>query len=237
MLLVLVLFLVLLLALENVSGLIIKSPTPRCIRAPLTPHRRTVFRSNREEVVSYEETFGSKLAPVARQLDAATGGFAFRYADTRPFGVRTVVGLAFLGTNVFYLLAGASLFVEHQQPAQGLLVEAAGMISSWYHFEQIRLGPGRGEVRRALLADYVCATMTIAATFAEMVALVAAYVAAPDAASVSLACVGYGLVGALCLLGSWVYDAGLPYLVLHGCWHCFSALAVQQVGAQLADLT
>jgi hypothetical protein len=50
-----------------------------------------------------------------------------------------------------------------------------------------------------------------------------------------LDCIVLGVAGVLCLIGSWGFEYGVPYLFLHGMWHIFSALCTSAVGSKLMD--
>jgi hypothetical protein len=54
-----------------------------------------------------------------------------------------------------------------------------------------------------------------------------------DGQNVPITPVVFGLTGLLCLFGSWKYDYELPYVILHGLWHVFSAGAAFSVGNEL----
>ena len=175
-----------------------------------------------------------KIAPVVDALNEKTAGFAFRYADTSPYNETTMIGILFLATNGLYFLAGNSLR-DNGEIVQSLLLDSAGIVSTWYHWSQLHFGPNRDEVRVALLADYFFAFLAINDTVIEIVIwgnrLFGLAGSHPE--GVSFACIVYGVVGVSSLLGSWVYDRGLPYIALHGTWHVFSALCAAEIGMQL----
>ena len=175
-----------------------------------------------------------KLAPVVDELNKKTSGFAFRYADTSPYNETTMIGILFLLTNGLYFLAGNSLR-EDGEYVQSVLLDTAGVVSTWYHWSQLHFGPNRDEVRVALLADYFFAFLAINGTVIEIVIwgnrLYGLAGSHPE--GVSFACIVYGVLGVSSLLGSWVYDRGLPYIALHGTWHVFSALCAAEIGMQL----
>lgn len=62
----------------------------------------------------------------------------FTYADLRPYNERTIEGAAFLLTNVPYLLIGL-LQVLSGTSVLGAGVEAAGLMSCWYHWCQVQI--------------------------------------------------------------------------------------------------
>ena len=175
-----------------------------------------------------------KIAPVVDALNEKTAGFAFRYADTSPYNETTMIGILFLLTNGLYFLAGNSLR-DNGEIVQSVLLDSAGIVSTWYHWSQLHFGPNRDEVRVALLADYFFAFLAINGTVIEIVIwgnrLFGLAGSHPE--GVSFACIVYGVVGVSSLLGSWVYDRGLPYIALHGTWHVFSALCAAEIGMQL----
>jgi hypothetical protein len=76
-------------------------------------------------------------------------------------------------------------------------------------------------VRLALLVDYICACTAI---FVGLVYLATDHQMPPVEGIVS------GAAGIGCLLLCWVWEYGLPYIVLHSFWHLFSAYTAFIVG-------
>lgn len=112
-------------------------------------------------------------------------------------------------------------------------IEIAGLASFYYHWSQIHYGPGKDEVRVALLTDYITAFLAINVTFIEICQLVINVLNSGDGDHFPFAPIAYGLTGLLCLFGSWIYEYELPYILLHGLWHVFSAAAALSVGNEL----
>lgn len=190
--------------------------------------------SGREDNDATKGPLRTIAQPIVDALNEKTGGFAFRYADTSPFNETTMIGILFLLTNGLYFLAANSLR-ENEQIGQSVLLDCAGIVSTWYHWSQLHFGHNRDEVRIALLTDYLIAFLAINGTLIEILiwgnrlfGLVGNH---PE--GVSFACIVYGCLGVSSLLGSWVYDRGLPYIALHGTWHVFSALCAAEIGMQL----
>jgi hypothetical protein len=98
---------------------------------------------------------------------------------------------------------------------------------------QIHYGPERDEVRVALLTDYITAFLAINITFIEVVQLCINVLISADGGHFPITPILFGLTGLFCLFGSWKYDYELPYVILHGLWHVFSAGAAFSVGNEL----
>lgn len=157
----------------------------------------------------------------AEDLDKKTGGFALKYADISPYKPSDTVGISFLATNLFYIAAGIDI-LNNNQPAYAGIIETAGVISSYYHFNQLYYGPGRAEVRIALLIDYFCASLAIIATIYQYATVFFLLHVLPVKALL------LGIVGVSFLLLSWKYEQGLKYIIFHGSWHVFSALSAAE---------
>ena len=163
------------------------------------------------------------LAPLAQIIDRRTGGWGLSYADTNPYSDKTIVGLLFLATNFFFVWAGISLF-HADNFFLSASVEVSGLASFYYHWCQIHYGPKRDEVRVSLLIDYITAFITINLTFFEIILLLIKVLDSTDQNFfLSSEPILFGFLGIFCLLGSWAFEYGLPYIILHGLWHIFSA--------------
>jgi hypothetical protein len=81
--------------------------------------------------------FPSVFRPVAEFIDSNTGGWALSYADCTPEDETTLGGVAFLLTNVAYLVVGGVLW-NMGEVTLGLLTEVAGIFSYIYHYNQVR---------------------------------------------------------------------------------------------------
>jgi hypothetical protein len=177
------------------------------------------------------------LEPIARLIDEKSGDWGLSYADLTPYHEFSPEGVAFLGTNLFYVWAGYSL-LQDENYLLGLIIEIAGICSLNYHWAQLHYGPNRDEVRSALLLDYIVACTAILTTFVEIVQLVSQYALAQTVYdALPLNSVIYGAIGFLCLFGSWSMEYGLPYMISHGLWHVFSALSAADVSASLHELS
>jgi len=163
------------------------------------------------------------LTPAATLLDEATDGWALYYADLSPESETTAVGQAFLATNIAYAVVGVLLSL-HGEPVLGLLTECASVASFIYHYTQLQAGVNRTEdstVRTALMVDYVFAVSSI---------LLAAGYLVMDHQLPPLEGIVSGGVGLGCLFACWIWEQGLPYIVLHSLWHLFSAYCGYVVG-------
>jgi hypothetical protein len=158
---------------------------------------------------------------IRKELDKTSLKSALKYADLRKFDNQPP-GYLFLATNLGFFLVGPIL-KQNGEPLFAVLVELAGLASTYYHFGQLKYGPDNPIVLRALLADYVIAAMT---TLAFTITLFTSQLSVQSAES--LAC---SLAGLVCLILSWVYEFGYPYLILHGSWHVFSAAATYLVAS------
>jgi hypothetical protein len=163
------------------------------------------------------------LTPFARLIDDVTGGWALSYADLSPETESTPVGQAFLATNIGYAVVGVLLSINGDLFLGGL-TEVASIASFIYHYTQLQasMDPMKdSSVRLALMIDYICACTAI---LVGLVYLATAHELPPVEGIVS------GTAGIGCLLLCWVWEFGLPYIVLHSFWHLFSAYTAFIVG-------
>lgn len=177
-------------------------------------------------------SFSGKLATFAQTIDERTGGWGLGYADTTPYDDKSIIGILFLATNLFYFWAGFDLLTSKDYLLSAT-VDVAGACSMYYHWSQIHYGPDRDEVRYTLLIDYITAFITINLTLIEVVLLLIK-VSNNNLCDFPASAIALGSVSVFCLFGSWTFEYGLPYLVLHGFWHIFSSLSVAGVGSQLS---
>ena len=89
-----------------------------------------------------------------------------------------------LETGIFCLLqkvigCWAEVGFERGDATFGLVVEAAGFLSVWYHWSQLEFGPEAPEVRLALLADYAGAACVFGLALAHVADVGAAVAATP----------------------------------------------------------
>jgi hypothetical protein len=168
------------------------------------------------------------LGPAATILDEATDGWALGYADLAPESETTPIGQAFLATNIAYSLCGVLLSL-HGELVLGFLTECASIASFIYHYTQLQAGVNRIEdstVRTALMVDYVFAVSSI---------LLAAGYLVMDHQLPPMEGIVSGGIGIGCLFACWVWEKGLPYIVLHSLWHLFSAYCGYIVGSTHID--
>lgn len=165
---------------------------------------------------NYSEFGGA--AEIIRGLDASTGGFALSYAPLGPGQEGSAAGVAFLFTNVFFLVSGLVLGTRGDAPQLGCIVDLAGTMSIWYHWSQLRYGEEAPEVRVALLADYLTAIPALLGGMYYAVSVVGLPNVPPLSIGLAFAATGS-------LLGSWVDERPQSYMLLHGGWHVASAAA------------
>ena len=176
----------------------------------------------------------SELLPLENTLDAIDSilengsNDLFSYADCSNLGEqgereRSLLGVAFLLTNVPYLYVGS--LIAPAQPVAGNLLNVAGVISFVYHYLQVSLGPNRIEVRRSLLVDYVTAVNACFIFGVEAIDLLANF-QAPDGSLRAEHGLPF-LTGALALTTLWrsalVDKNGVKYVFWHGLWHLLGA--------------
>ena len=136
---------------------------------------------------------------------------------------RTVTGQLFLATNIAYTIVGAVLSLQGEV-VLGIFSEICSVASFIYHYNQLQQPYGRTKdstVRLALLVDYFFA---ITAILIGLFYLVVDH-AIPPPEGIAIA-----LLGIVCLLSCWVWEEGLPYIILHGLWHLFSAATAYYIG-------
>lgn len=183
------------------------------------------FQGEFEEERSYDN-FGI-LTPIAEKLDSVSGDWALSYADLSPSTPQTMEGRAFLATNVAYAIAGAILGTQGDWFFAGL-IELAGAVSFWYHFNQLELGKDRSEVRFALLADYFTAGAALLTGIY--------YMADMGISSIPFNALLSGGGAIICLSLCWVWEFGYPYLFWHSLWHLGSAYTAYSIGQAHLDL-
>ncbi len=185
------------------------------------PTPSSSFRKDGRPQDITQSTFGPYLLPLADAVDNATGGWGLSYADLSPQTPTSPAGIAFLATNVLYGAVGVSLSMNGDV-FYGTLTELAGLVSFAYHYAQLELGAGRGEVRLALLIDYLTAGSALIVGGIYMVQTGLEYL--PSSVILS------GLSAIVCLSLCWVWEYGLPYILFHSLWHVLSAWTAYLVG-------
>lgn len=163
------------------------------------------------------------LAPAAEFLDTASDGWALSYADLSPNSERTLPGQVFLATNIAYTAVGLFLSLQGEV-LLGFFTEICSAASFCYHYAQLQVGVGRTQdstVRLALLVDYILAITSI---------LIGLFYLVFDRAVPPPEGIASAILGIVCLFSCWVWEKGLPYIILHGLWHLFSAASAYYIG-------
>lgn len=163
------------------------------------------------------------LAPAANFLDDVSGGWALTYADLTPHSEKTLLGQGFLATNIAYTVVGLFLSIQGEV-LLGIFTEICSVASFIYHYVQLQQPYGRTQdstVRLALLVDYILASTSI---LIGLVYLVFDQALPPPEGIVT------AVLGIVCLLSCWIWEQGLPYIILHGLWHLFSAASAYYIG-------
>lgn len=144
------------------------------------------------------------------------------YSDLRPESEKTLAGQLFLATNLAY--AAACIYLaQNGDPLFGFLTELTSIASYAYHYGQLE-SKGVGNlpsVRLALLIDYILAFTSIG---------VAIYYLFSAGGDQVLTVLPPAILGLVSLGASWIWVSGLPYMILHGLWHFFSAYTGFLVG-------
>ena len=171
------------------------------------------------------------MAKLAEVIDVRTGGWGLSYADTTPYTETTVTGILFLSTNLMFFWAGYSLYLSGNY-LLAVSIIISGIASFYYHYSQVHYGPYRDEVRLPLLIDYITAFITINLTFFDTILLI--YKISNNInCDLTFTPIILGSVSIFCLFGSWIFEYGFPYIILHGFWHIFSALSAASLGTQI----
>ena len=161
-------------------------------------------------------------------------GWFLAYADLRPFDETSLESQLFLATNLGFFVVGA-FAATAGAPGLGVLCEAAGTASCWYHYAQVAQpktqpfpGTNHPSVQLALLVDYACAIATLVAGLA--------YAAELGPTGVPPSAVAYALGAVGGLAGGWFFEKPREYMALHGAWHVLSAAAGGELVAAHAAL-
>jgi hypothetical protein len=174
-----------------------------------------------------EDGFGP-LLPLAERIDELTGGWGLSYADLAPETPSTPAGVAFLATNICYVVAGI-LLTTNGELVLGTMTELAGGVSLWYHYEQLKYSGQvpASEVRLALLTDYIFAgtALVTGLVYAAMLGISAVPLQAVITGGLAIGCLSVG----------WVYEYGIPYIIWHSLWHILSAYTGYLVGQARID--
>jgi hypothetical protein len=172
---------------------------------------------------------------VQKFLDTISDGWVLSYANLYPDTPTTIAGQIFLLTNVFYVMIGYIFVQQFNNLYFGLLCEFVAMLSYNYHYQQLA-NIDRNAVRLSLLCDYIGSfTIILIGLYYVILEPLLLYVLSEQSTSVDLQilqfeCVICSIVSILFLLSSWIYEAGKPYMTLHGMWHISSAYTGYLIG-------
>ena len=155
-------------------------------------------------------------------------GWILSYSNTSPYNITEPCGLTFLLTNTAYFATGIyGIFQGYN--LQSVLLELAGLLSVNYHYKQLIYGRDDIEVKKALALDYFGAVTALLLIGYDVITQV--LLGYPPIVAIT-----YSAVGAICLLFSWVFARGLPYLLWHGLWHIFSGAACYELYSHLSSI-
>ena len=168
-------------------------------------------------------------------LDRVTDGWALSFADLTPESPKTFLGQSFLFTNAAYLIAGLTLTAVYNDFWLAFWTDCAAICSYNYHYTQLQCcavsdedrAAAKEEVRLALLLDYSAAGVSIlSAMYYLLTTTLASHTLSPEEGQAIIA----SLAGTGCLLLSWKWEYGKPYMFWHGLWHLGSASAGYLIG-------
>jgi hypothetical protein len=181
--------------------------------------------------------------PIQDVLDTVSDGWVLSYANLEPDTPQTPGGQLFLLTNVAYLIVGILLIQNCQDYWLGPMTDLVSLLSFNYHYQQLQ-NTDRNAVRLSLLVDYIGALLTIFTGFYYLVSptmmtngFQEALAAITQMQSLQFESLIYSLAGILFLISSWVWEAGRPYMTLHGLWHICSAYSGYLIGTYHHSVT
>mmetsp|Transcript_2919 Transcript_2919/g.8014 ORF Transcript_2919/g.8014 Transcript_2919/m.8014 type:complete len:250 (-) Transcript_2919:998-1747(-) len=187
------------------------------------PEEKPADQKHDAQNIQPQQQLQTVLAPLADYLDNASDGWALSYADLTPYSERSLPGQIFLFTNIAYTAVGLVLSSQGEV-LLGVLTDICSIASFGYHYTQLQQPYGRAKnstVRLALLIDYILAITSI---FIGIFYLVFDQNLPPPEG------IAVAILAIICLLSCWVWEQGLPYIILHGLWHIFSALSAYYIG-------
>ena len=202
------------------------------------PELRSVKRPFDTQAENVYAGFPEQLVPIAEFIDGSTGGWALSYADLSPEDETTPAGVAFLLTNVSFLIVGALLWSKGLV-ALGLATEVAGVVSYIYHYNQLASrGKNSPAVKLSLLVDYFTAGSALIIGSGYLTSEISDRLFSGETLSIfSLlssssdlaAAIGCSVLAVVSLGLCWVWEYGTPYLILHSLWHrkCCSVAVLQ----------
>ena len=176
-----------------------------------------------------------QFRPALRRFDSfLEGNNWFSYADVSECCIGrdnknrewTLLVLLFIATNVpFYFSAQVLLDTGNRGAAVSL--DLAGAASTIYHYQQVKLGPNRIEVRRCLFVDYFFAVITCIILGVDILQLLIIPMSNTSAA-LNIVPLVTGLAGVFCLIRSAV-EQNEAYIYWHGLWHILGAATAYEI--------
>eukprot|EP00614_Pseudopedinella_elastica_P009296 CAMPEP_0172594568 /NCGR_PEP_ID=MMETSP1068-20121228/13996_1 /TAXON_ID=35684 /ORGANISM="Pseudopedinella elastica, Strain CCMP716" /LENGTH=306 /DNA_ID=CAMNT_0013392689 /DNA_START=5 /DNA_END=925 /DNA_ORIENTATION=+ len=197
-----------------------------------------VQRPSKEDPSRQLTTYNiSEIPPIFRNytlnLVATFGEWALASSNLEPENPTSTAGQVFLGTNAAYLAAGGALFSQGDVLLGGLTA-SSGVISYWYHYEQLAYPEPATQKLIALLVDYFVAALSIFT--------VSVYALEVGVDELPIESFLFGALALFFLFVGWFPPYGLPqfkppwggesssYIAAHSLWHIFSASTALSVG-------
>ena len=187
----------------------------------------TLLSSSSSSSSSYGVLLSTIFLPAAKVLNDATGGYALTYADCSPENETTLIGRAFLATNVAYTLMGL-VCLYYGDVWFGAISEAASVASFIYHYNQLSNPQDAAVVRLVLTIDYLIAFCCLGTA---LFYVLTDPMAVPFDGYVACA------LSVLFLGLSWIWEAGAAYCIFHGMWHLLGAYGGYLIGQAHATVT
>ncbi|KAI2512802.1 hypothetical protein MHU86_1590 [Fragilaria crotonensis] len=180
----------------------------------------TLLSSSSSSSPSFGVALSTIFLPAAKVLNDATGGYALTYADCSPENETTLIGRAFLATNLAYTLMGL-VCLFYGDVWFGAISEAASVASFMYHYNQLSNPKDAAVVRLVLTIDYLIAFCCLGTA---LFYVLTDPMAVPFEGYVACA------LSVLFLGLSWIWEAGAAYCILHGMWHLLGAYGGYLIG-------
>jgi len=219
------------------------------VRHPLPARRSAVSLHLRENLLRVHPNKSQKeknhpfLHVASKQFNVSVltllGEWVFFSPDLSPARASSIVGVAFLSTNLAYFAVSSTLIADGELTI-GSLVGVAGIASCMYHYNQLEYPYPSKKTQIALLVDYAsAATLVSVGTFDIIMDI-----GLDNLPIETYACGGISL---LFLFTGWFgmpfplygipqFEAAMvagkqsPYLLFHSLWHIFSSLTAFYVG-------
>ena len=189
-----------------------------CFSGQKQPELDTHTESKQADYLWISTSIRHRIYKWFEEIDKVLDGSVLGYADTTPFNVTEPIGALFLLTNVVYAWASLAMWQQGGNPVQALVIDAAGLLSINYHWNQLVKGPNNNDVRIALILDYFGAFLAIFLILEETVYQ-------SITAQVPVTAIFCGVLGLFNLVLSWVFANGAQYIFFHSLWHLFSGVA------------